>query len=506
MRALFFVPPPQYNRRGTPIDRVYGCNFGYDYKPPIHLLQVATAMREWCGWDIRFLDGPAEGMDADAFAAFCQAERFDVACAWSVYLSAEEDLRGMRQLRLNNPAMRAVFMGSAASWRPEEFIRDDDCWCLLGEPELTLRALAEAWAGDGDYAAIDGLAWRDGGTVSRNGFRQLLDVSSLPMPDRRLLRGTYRANRLGVNPITTMVVSRGCGFRCTFCTPNAIDQAIELEFKRLQPDWYVDRPPLRKRTVDQIVAELEDIAALGYKGVEIADNIFTWGKARTQEICARIAPLGLHWICLARANMLHDPATIRAMAAAGCKMVYMGSESFDDGLLEDMVKEIKVKDIEKAVRVCRENGVEPEVSVLMGASPNETWKTLYWSWKASRRLGTRFVHFSVALPAPSTELYDIAMREGWFVHGDFTPADNVKEVIINLPHLSARDLRLALKLAYAGQYLSPRGLLETARNVSSVTDLRNKAASARKLFTFLAERDPVHHLPVPAGRVTPLPS
>jgi anaerobic magnesium-protoporphyrin IX monomethyl ester cyclase len=505
MRALFYVPPPDYNRRKSPIDRVYGCNYGYDYKPPIHLLQVATALREWAGWEIRFLDCPAEGMDGAAFTAFAEAERFDVACSWAVYLSAEEDLHAMRVLRTPNPAMRAVFMGTAATWKPEEFIDDEDCFCLLGEPELTLLELARAWAAGGapDLAAIDGLAWKDGDTVRRNPFRKLLDVSALPMPDRRMLLGNYRANRLDVHPITTMVVSRGCGFRCTFCTPNAIDQAIELEFKRLQPEWYVDRPPLRKRTVDQIVAEFEDIAALGYKGVEVADNIFTWGKARTQEICERIAPLGLHWLCLARANMLHDPATIQAMAKAGCKMVYMGSESFDDGLLEDMVKEIKVKDIEKAVKVCRENGVEPEVSVLMGASPNETWKTLWWSWKASRRLGTRFVHFSVALPAPSTELYDIARKEGWFVDGDFTPADNVRDVIVNLPHLSAQELRLALKLAYAGQYLSPRGLWWQVRNVGSLTDLRHKAKSAGKLFTFLAERE--RQLPVPPGRVTPLP-
>src|SRR5436190_21325720 len=99
MRALFFVPPPEFNRRGTPVDRVYGCNHGYDYKPPIHFLQAATFMRDRAGWDVRFLDCPAEGLDAAAFRDFVTAERFDVACAWSVYLSAEEDIRGMREIR-----------------------------------------------------------------------------------------------------------------------------------------------------------------------------------------------------------------------------------------------------------------------------------------------------------------------------------------------------------------------------------------------------------------------
>lgn len=504
MRALFLVPPPQYNARQLPLDRVYGCNYGYDYKPPIHLLQVATYARDELGWDVRLLDCPAEDVDAAAFEAMVEREPYDVVVHWTSYLSAMEDLTASRVIRDRMPGtQKHVFMGTASTWKPEEFALNEHTFCLLGEPEHTLRDLDAAWRGERAVEGTDGLAWFDAqGQMHRGGFRKLLDVSTLPMADRRLLRGTYWANRLEVGPVTTMVVSRGCGFKCTFCTPNAIDQAIELEFKRTQ-SWYVDRPPLRKRTVDQIVAEMEDIAALGYRGVEIADNIFTWGKKRTQEICERIEPLGLHWICLARANMLHDDKTVAAMARAGCKMVYMGSESFDDGLLEDMVKEIKVKDVQKAVDTCFRNGLEPEVSVLMGGSPNETWRSLYNSWRMARSLGTRFVHFSVALPSPSTELYDMAMQNDWFTHGDFFPADNARDVIIDLPNLSARELRLAMKLAYASQYLHPRAVLDQVRRVDSRESFVRKARSAMRLLTSLGERgNQAAAAGIPPGRVT----
>lgn len=501
MRALFLVPPSEYNRRRTPVDRVYGCNYGYDYKPPIHFVQVATVMQQEAGWDVRLLDCPAEGMDAAAFEAFAEAERFDVVLSWAVYLSAEEDLHASRVVRRAHPGTRAVFMATAATWKPEEFLDGPETYCLLGEPERTLVELAQAWRGERALESIDGLAWLERGAMRRGGFRQLLDVSALPIPDRRMLRGTYQANRLDEGPVTAMVLSRGCGFRCTFCTPNAVDQVIELEFKRLQP-VYMERPPLRKRTVDQVVAEFEEVAALGYRSVEVADNIFTWGKERTKEICRRIEPLGLQWICLARANMLHDAPTLAAMRAAGCRMVYMGSESFDDGMLDDMAKDLKVQDVMRAVETCRQSGIDPEVSVLMGASPRETWRSLLNSWAAARSLGTRFVHFSVALPAPSTELYDIARREGWFTDGDFYPVDNTREAIINLPNLSARDLRIALKLAYAAQYLAPRSVLDHARRVHSVDDLRRKAQSAGMLFRFLAERAPPGPPAIPPGRVT----
>jgi anaerobic magnesium-protoporphyrin IX monomethyl ester cyclase len=505
MDALFLIPPVGYGARPLPVDRVYGCNYGFDYKPPIHFLQIATYARDVLGWDVRLMDCPAEGVDPAAFEALVKEQGWDVVLHWATYLSAIEDVAAARIIADAAPETRFVFMGTAPTWRPEEFRLTERCYSLLGEPEHTLRDLDAAWRGERPIEGIDGLAWPTESGVERGGFRDLLDVTSLPMPDRRLLLGTYRANRFDVAPITTMAVSRGCGFRCTFCCTNAVDQAIELEFKRLQPT-YVKRPPLRKRTVEQIIEEFEDIAAQGIRGVEIADNIFTWGKERTIRICRGIEPLGLHWVCLARANMLHDPEQIRAMADAGCKLVYMGSESFDDGLLDDVVKEIKVKDVEKAVQTCRENGVEPEVSVLIGASPNETWRTLFNSWRASRRLSSRFVHFSVALPAPSTQMYDDAMANGWFVDGDFRPADNQREVIIDLPHLGRRELQLALKLAYAAQYLTPRGVLEHAKRVRTVGDLKHKAKAAGRLLGFLAEPSAPSSVVVPAGRVTPAPA
>ncbi|MDG1480009.1 MAG: radical SAM protein [Myxococcota bacterium] len=504
MKSLFLIPPSSLNPRGLPIDRVYGCNYGFDYKPAIHFLQAATYAAKVLGWSVRFMDCPAEQIDVDGLKQAVVEEQYDVVVHWATYLSALEDLAAARIIRQLRPATRFVFMGTAPTWKPREFELGQQAFTLLGEPEHTLRDLDAIWKGERAMEGTPGLGWwTDRGDFKRGGFRSLLDVTELPMPDRRMLLGQYRANRLEVSQITVMAVSRGCGFRCTFCCTNAVDQAIDLEYKLLKPPA-VERAPLRKRTADQIIAEFHDIASLGIQGVEIADNIFTWGSKRTQKICNGIEDLGLHWICLARANMLHDPEQIQAMARAGCKMVYMGSESFDDGLLDDMVKDLKVRDVVKAVTTCRDNGVEPEVSVLIGGSPNETWKTLINSWRVSRTLGTKFVHFSVALPSPSTQLYDDAITNGWFVEGDFRPADNAREVIIDLPNLSHRELKLALKLAYAGQYLSPSGIWKHAKSVRSVDDFTHKLRSAGRLLGFLAEGDELREANIPPGRVTPL--
>jgi len=482
MRLYFIVPPQEYNDVQSPIDRVYGCNYGYDYKPPIHMLSAAT-VAERAGHTIRFLDCPAENIHKDRFEEIIENADIDGALFFTPYLSTEEDRRAagfIRKVKSNNPPV--VFMGAAPSWKPELFLDIPHTFVIRGEPERTLEELLEFFEGNGSLAQINGLSYMESGRQRDNAYRELLKIDELPIPNRRLLRGSYRVNRLNVAPVTTMCVSRGCAYRCKFCAPNGVDQAIEIEFKRLQ-EKYVKRPPLRKRSNQLVIDEFREIAEMGYRGIEVSDNHFLWEKSRTMAICEGIRDLGLEWICLARAPFLHDPEVITALREAGCKMVYMGTESFVQEILDDMRKEIKVEDIHKAVDTCNRYGVEPEISVMMGGSPLETPETIDYSIREAKKLGTRFVHYSVVLPFPNTEFYDDARENGWLVRGDFEAIDNAKESILNLPHISSKELEKKLKWAYFHQYYSPRGILLTLRNIRSPGDLFHKLKMAWKLLT-----------------------
>ena len=481
MHLFFIVPPQEYNRMNNPIDRVYGCNFGYDYKPPIHMLSVAT-VSEKAGHIVRFLDCPAENIHAEEFENIISDAEIDGALFFTPYLSLNEDRKAadyIRKVKGEKPYI--IFTGAAPSWKPEDFLDINNSYVIRGEAEAAFLELLDYFNGKQKIEDIRGLSWMNSNTQVDNPFRELIDINELPIPNRRLLIGKYRVNRLNVAPVTTMCVSRGCAFRCTFCAPNAVDQAIELEFKKIQ-EKYARRPPLRKRSNKLVIEEFKEIAALGYKGIEISDNHFLWEKSRTLEICDAIKDLDLEWICLARAPFLHDPEVLHALKKAGCKMVYMGTESFVQEILDDIRKEIKVEDIFKAVKTCNECGVEPEVSVMMGASPLETPETIDYSLKEAKKLGTRFVHYSAALPFPNTELYDQAKENGWFVNGEFESADNAKESIINLPEISAKELEKKLKWAYFHQYYSFRGILLTLKNVNSFGDLVHKSKMALKLL------------------------
>jgi len=460
MDVLFLIPPSAYNQKKTPVDRVYGCNYGYDYKPAIHLLLLAT-VAEQLGHKVRFLDCPAEGLNIKKFFDYIRSHHIDAVIFFTVWLSANEDLWAVKIISDKVEKVKIVFIGAYPTWKPEFFIKDKNYFVIRGEPEETLKELLSLFqSGEGNLSGIKGLSFLENDKIVNNSSREPIDINCLPIPNRKLLRGKYCFNRINAYPSTVICVSRGCSYNCTYCAPHALDQAIELEYSKL----HSRKPTLRLKSVENTVKELREISFLGYRGIEICDNQFVWDKARTMEICNAIQPLQLSWICYARADHLKDIEMLRAMRRAGCKLIYVGTESFCQEILDDINKEMSVKDSYKAVKLLREVGIEPEVSVLMGASRLETEKTILYTIQESQKLKTNFVHYSIASPLPNTHLYKIAKEKGWIRRGEFVPHDNIRDALLDLPNIKAEKLRIIIRKCYARQYLSLHFISQQVRN------------------------------------------
>lgn len=449
MKVLFLIPPEDITDRPIIADRVYGCNYGYDYKTPIHLLSAATCAVH-SGAHVQILDCPGEGISRSGLVKLLKRDNFEVVVFFVTWLSADIDLAASELVSSLQVGALNVFMGAYPTWRPELFLRSQRACVVRGEPENTLQELFALFPfGDDRWRNIAGISLNQQ-EVKHNPYRPLADISLLPIPDRALLKGRYFSNRLNVFPVTVMCSSRGCTFRCSYCAPHALDQAIELEHKRQG----MDKPALRQRTAQQIIDEFRQIAALGYKGVEICDNQFVWNAQKVLEVCEAITSFDLKWTCYARADYLQDKTILDAMRQAGCVMIYIGTESFDQQVLDDVCKDCKVSDYDRAVRLVQGSGIQAEISVMIGASRFETKVSVEKTIDAARRMGTRFVHYSIALPLPNTRLYELAVKNGWMNEGDFIPVDNVRQGAIDLPGLSAFEMRRLLRAAYLKQYFS----------------------------------------------------
>jgi anaerobic magnesium-protoporphyrin IX monomethyl ester cyclase len=185
---------------------------------------------------------------------------------------------------------------------------------------------------------------------------------------------------------TSMIVTLGCPYGCDFCSKPIFGNEV------------------RRRPLDAVFEEVDQIRALGYDGLWIADDTFTLDAAYLEEFCRRIAPLGLGWTCLSRANGI-QPAAARLMRASGCKRVYLGLESGSQETLRLMNKQLTLEQGVRAAEVYRGAGIEVAAFFIVGY-PGETVATIESTFALALSLPLDEISFNVPMPLPGSRLFE----------------------------------------------------------------------------------------------------
>ncbi|MHC4518150.1 MAG: B12-binding domain-containing radical SAM protein [Planctomycetota bacterium] len=190
------------------------------------------------------------------------------------------------------------------------------------------------------YEDIRGLSYRANGSVVHNENHELPDVSRLAFPDRSLRQRDYslavRGARLSRHTFDTVLTTRGCPFKCKFCTfsLNPLGQ------KRS----YTERP------VESVIEELKTVTANTVLFSD--DNIFTNLK-RTEQLCDLIIDNGIKktFIVQARVDVAKHPKLLAKAEKAGFRLFLLGVESPHDRILEQLQKGITQQQIRDAFAV-----------------------------------------------------------------------------------------------------------------------------------------------------------
>ena len=213
-------------------------------------------------------------------------------------------------------------------------------------------------------------------------------LESFPRPDRSDFdHAAYQSvwRRAGGAAITSLMVTLGCPFACDFCSKPVFGNVV------------------RRRSLDWVFAEVDEIAALGYDGLWIADDTFTLDIAYLEGFCRRMAGRGLTWSCLSRARGIRR-ATVRLMREAGCRRVYLGLESGSQATLALMNKQVTVGDGIRAVSLYREAGIEVAGFFIVGY-PGETVPAVEQTFALALALPLDEISFNVPFPLPGSTLF-----------------------------------------------------------------------------------------------------
>ncbi|MCX7012439.1 MAG: radical SAM protein [Candidatus Sumerlaeota bacterium] len=479
MKVTFLTPPTLAGAHEA--DRVFGCNWGYYPIPNVFLLTAAATL-EREGHDVAYVDAPMEGWSRKRLIEFFRLDTSDVYLIYTVYLSRETDLIALHLLRERRGAVPFVFLGTAPTETPSSFLVDSNTFVVRGEPEMTLVEMLGALSQGKPFDSIAGLSYSAADGARHNPPRPLIkDLDALPFPARRLIekhKMRYYNPKIGVRPFTAMLASRGCSYRCKFCVPCASSFAAETEYKR----HFHYKPPVRERSVDNVIAEARMLRAQGYRSISFVDDQFVWGEDRALAIAAGLKELGLEWGCLARADRLTEPV-VKAFADSGCRYIDVGVESFQQAILDDIRKDMRVETAYEAIALLKKHGITCKINLLIGASPLETEETIRENMRIVRRLRPDSVMYNIANPFPGTDFHDEAKRGGFLAYEEYKAVGVQKESLVSYPHLSRERIEQLTRRANLAFFLSPSFFLQNLKKIRSFSDLI-KACQAywRKLY------------------------
>jgi radical SAM superfamily enzyme YgiQ (UPF0313 family) len=254
-----------------------------------------------------------------------------------------------------------------------------------------------------------------------------------------------------------MITSRGCPFRCTFCSRAIFGNAVRL------------------RSAEKVVDEMDHLhRRFGIREIYFADDCLTVDRERTMEICDRLLARGLDmtWTCSTRVNLV-DREMLGAMKRAGCVSIGYGIETGDPERAKALRKGITLEQAREAVALTRGAGIETRTSYIFGF-PGEDWRSLKQTLRVALEINSNFVIFNLAIPLPGTELYREAKEKGLLLADGFDlyPRTDGAHVLIRLEGISAEELKRFYDRAYQTYYLRPRYVWERLKRVRNWEDVR----------------------------------
>jgi len=256
-----------------------------------------------------------------------------------------------------------------------------------------------------------------------------------------------------------MITSRGCPYRCAYCSKPIFGS----KFRAQSPE----------RVVNEIAYYKE---RFGIKEIAFYDDVFTLNKKTAYTIADKIIEEGLkiHWICETRVNLV-DRELLRHIKQSGCYAIAYGIESASQEILDALDKDITLEQIEEAVRIAREVGLQA-IGYFMIGSPGESPETIVDTIQFAKKLKLDFAQFAITTPFPGTRLYELFLDgkksdiswENFIYEG----AGNKITPVFKNDDLSRADLQYWARRAYKEFYLRPSYLWQRIRQVNSIGDIK----------------------------------
>ncbi len=300
---------------------------------------------------------------------------------------------------------------------------------VLGEGEDSLKKLLCRINKGQDYKDIDGLAFRDNGSVQINPKTEYIkDLDVLPFPALEFFPLDFYAEKSVPFSITfrsrktaPVLTSRGCAAGCVFCAS-----------KNYWGRQY------RMRSAENVLDEIEHLVRkYNFEEIQFIDDNLTQDRTRAKKIFEGLIErkLDIHWNTPnGIAVWTIDDEMLRLMKESGCYELTVAFESGDQEVLNNIIKKpLNLEKAQKLVSKMKQMGIQVH-SFFISGFPGETKEQIKRTFDFAWKMDLDSAWFFMANPTPGSELYETCLEKG-YIKDDFC----FEDVEYTLAHIDTED-------------------------------------------------------------------
>ncbi len=355
-------------------------------------------------------------------------------------------LNACRIVRENSEGVKTVWGGMHVTLTPDESIKHPLVDIVVkGDGEWVFRDLVRTLAAGKPLDDVGGLYWKKDGEVRVNscGLSVVLDETK-PYPfhlvniEDYVEPGEYLYP--GIKRVLPFMGSRGCPFKCTFCS----EPVLTKVYKMMKPELVHERTAYMadKFNLDMILFYDEEFfvnTKWANKIGELINGKFKWWtQTRANDLLRQDLP---------------------KLEKCGLYAIAPGLESGSDRILKFIKKEETVKEYREANHRLAQTGIQVTYNMMMGF-PTETLEELYetidFTMELMRENPNAYVNsLSPFTPLPGTELTEQSKQYGFVKPTSLEGWIETSRHNLKTPWLD-KNIEMYRSLSYTSKFIGRR--------------------------------------------------